>query len=129
MFCLILSVQCALCMYLISQCTTLCSAYLTCDEQCCQHLQTREKTSGLEDISGATALSALLIRGQESFPRALYVANCGDTRGVLCEEVFETPGVYEARRLTHDHKATDAEEVARIKELGGRVKNGRCERD
>mmetsp|Transcript_1901 Transcript_1901/g.3610 ORF Transcript_1901/g.3610 Transcript_1901/m.3610 type:complete len:295 (-) Transcript_1901:1297-2181(-) len=101
------------------------SAYLSCDEACCQHLLKTEKTIGQEDVSGATALSALLICGEETFPKALYVANCGDTRGVLCEEIFEEPGTYEAKRLSYDHKATDEDEKIRIKKLGGSVKNGR----
>lgn len=100
-------------------------AYLACDEACCKHLVAQQNIFGTEDISGATALSALLIQGDETFPKALYVANCGDTRGVLCEEIFEHPGMYEARRLTYDHKAEDSEEKIRIKKLGGSVKNGR----
>ena len=103
----------------------MCSAYLVCDEDCCKQLQENEKVTNKEDVSGATALSALLVRGKESFPKALFLANCGDTRGVLCEEIFEQPGVYEARRLTYDHKATDEEEKLRIKQQGGSVKNGR----
>ena len=105
--------------------TSLSSAYLSCDQACCQHLKTLEKESNCEEVSGATALSALLIQGEEAFPKALYVANCGDTRCVLCEEIFQEPGRYEARRLTYDHKAEDEEEKIRIKQLGGSVKNGR----
>ena len=100
-------------------------AYLSCDKSCCEKLKEIEKTIGLCESSGATALSVLLVQGEEVFPKALYVANCGDTRGVLCEEIFEKPGEYEARRLSYDHKAADEEEVIRIKSLGGRVKNGR----
>jgi serine/threonine protein phosphatase PrpC len=101
-----------------------CSAYLACDaaskEGVLHNLQTTHP-----DPSGSTAVSALLIRGETSFPKALYIANCGDARAVLCEEIFEQPGVYETRRLSYDHKATDAEEIIRIKSLGGMVKNGR----
>lgn len=101
------------------------SAYLSCDEACCHHLKENAQSTNTVDFSGATALSALLVQGEETFPKALFVANCGDTRGVLCEEVFQQPGVYEARRLTYDHKADDPEERRRIKALGGSVKNGR----
>lgn len=101
-------------------------AYLACDEACCQELKAHEKITSIEEVSGATALSALLIQGGDvAFPKALYMANCGDTRGVMCEEIFEHPGEYTARRLTYDHKAEDEEEKIRIKKLGGSVKNGR----
>lgn len=100
------------------------SAYLECDKASKAGVLSKLQTKS--DISGATALSALLMRAKESeFPKALYVANCGDTRAILCEEIFELPGTYEARRLSYDHKATDPEEMNRIRQLGGSVKNGR----
>lgn len=52
--------------------------------------------------------------------RTLYTANVGDSRIVLCRN-----GV--ARRLTADHKATDASECLRIKANGGVVSNGRVD--
>lgn len=50
--------------------------------------------------------------------RVWYCANAGDARAVLCRN-----GV--ASRLTHDHKAADEDEKARIREAGGIVLRGR----
>lgn len=50
--------------------------------------------------------------------RMLYTANVGDLRIVLCR----SGKLY---RLTYDHKASDANEVARIREAGGLVVKNR----
>lgn len=63
-------------------------------------------------FSGTTAATVLLRREGDS--RRLYAANAGDARIVL---VRNQKGV----RLTHDHKASDPAEVARIQEAGGFV--------
>ena len=63
-------------------------------------------------FSGTTAATVLLRR--EGDIRRLYAANAGDARIVL---VRDKKGV----RLTHDHKASDPAEVARIQEAGGFV--------
>ena len=101
------------------------SAYLKCDNSSLDSIKRQSKDSS-DEYSGSTAASALLVQGNTLFPKALYIANCGDTRIVLCEEVFEKPGNYITRRLSYDHKPYDEEERARIRKLGGSVKNGRC---
>ena len=63
-------------------------------------------------FSGTTAATVLL--QTEDGVRKLHAANAGDARIVL---VRAKKGV----RLTHDHKASDPEEVARIQEAGGFV--------
>ncbi|KAG7098511.1 hypothetical protein E1B28_000455 [Marasmius oreades] len=50
--------------------------------------------------------------------RVLYCANAGDARAVMCRN-----GV--ATRLTQDHKASDENEKARIRQAGGIVLRGR----
>eukprot|EP00587_Corethron_hystrix_P010002 CAMPEP_0113322784 /NCGR_PEP_ID=MMETSP0010_2-20120614/15837_1 /TAXON_ID=216773 ORGANISM="Corethron hystrix, Strain 308" /NCGR_SAMPLE_ID=MMETSP0010_2 /ASSEMBLY_ACC=CAM_ASM_000155 /LENGTH=228 /DNA_ID=CAMNT_0000181401 /DNA_START=331 /DNA_END=1014 /DNA_ORIENTATION=- /assembly_acc=CAM_ASM_000155 len=60
--------------------------------------------------SGATVVVCLIERTPSH--TTLYAANCGDARAVLSRN-----GV--ARRLTHDHKADDPEEIARIETAGG----------
>ncbi|KAK9791129.1 hypothetical protein WJX73_003818 [Symbiochloris irregularis] len=46
--------------------------------------------------------------------RQLYVANCGDSRAVLCRGDFAIP-------LTDDHKAAREDETARVEALGGQI--------
>jgi len=60
--------------------------------------------------SGTTAVVAF-IDGKE-----LFVANTGDSRGVLDR------GELGVKRLSHDHKADDPDEAKRIEALGGFVK-------
>jgi len=57
---------------------------------------------------------------------SIYSANCGDARSVLCKRdmTSESPS-YSAIRLSHDHKADDPEEIARIEQAGGFVLRGR----
>uniref|UniRef100_A0A804RK89 protein-serine/threonine phosphatase n=1 Tax=Zea mays TaxID=4577 RepID=A0A804RK89_MAIZE len=62
-------------------------------------------------IVGSTAVVALLVRGR------LVVANCGDSRAVLCRGPAGTPPV----PLSSDHKPNRADEKARIEAAGGRV--------
>jgi len=62
--------------------------------------------------SGATAVTVLLV-GKE-----MYVANCGDSRGVLCRGGH-------AVELSLDHKPTDPTEFNRIRNAGGLVQSGR----
>ncbi len=64
---------------------------------------------------GCTVVAALLEDGM------VHVANCGDTRAVLCSSA----GV--AERLTVDHKPSLPDEIKRIEELGGFVRNGRVQ--
>jgi serine/threonine protein phosphatase PrpC len=66
------------------------------------------KNAGIDDRQGATAITALVISNQ------LYVANAGDARAVL-----DRNGT--ALRLSHDHKASDPNEQARIEQAGGKV--------
>jgi serine/threonine protein phosphatase PrpC len=71
-------------------------------------LQTDDAIRELQLNSGSTAVVSY-IHGD-----TLYVANAGDARAVLGR--FGT-----AKRLSHDHKADDPEEVERIEKLGGKV--------
>lgn len=50
--------------------------------------------------------------------RTLYTANVGDSRIVLSSRGM-------ARRLTHDHRASDSGETLRIRQLNGKVTMGR----
>jgi serine/threonine protein phosphatase PrpC len=52
--------------------------------------------------------------------RVIAVANCGDSRSVLCRDG-------RAVDITRDKKATDVEEIARICQEGGFVANGRVQ--
>ncbi|WVZ83925.1 hypothetical protein U9M48_031019 [Paspalum notatum var. saurae] len=62
-------------------------------------------------IVGSTAVVALLVRGR------LVVANCGDSRAVLCRGPAGAPPV----PLSSDHKPNRPDELARIQAVGGRV--------
>lgn len=61
-----------------------------------------------EDKSGSTAVCTLIS------PTHFYIANCGDSRAVLCRN--GEPAV-----STMDHKPTVAAEKKRIQEAGGSV--------
>lgn len=65
------------------------------------------ENSGIE--SGTTAVIAFF-EGQN-----LFVANAGDSRAVLDR------GKFGVKRLSHDHKADDPDEVKRIEKAGGFV--------
>lgn len=66
--------------------------------------------------SGTTAVTVVTRRLGDTF--ALYVANVGDSRAVICRDG-------KAIRLTIDHKPTLEEEKRRITEAGGFVGQGR----
>ena len=63
---------------------------------------------GLRD--GTTAVTAYIK------DKTLFVANAGDSRAVLVKEKGK-------RRLSHDHKPDEAEEMERIQSLGGYIEN------
>ncbi|RCV29342.1 hypothetical protein SETIT_6G005300v2 [Setaria italica] len=63
------------------------------------------------DIVGSTAVVAVLVRG------CVVVANCGDSRAVLCRGPAGAPPV----PLSRDHKPDRPDELARIEAAGGRV--------
>ena len=48
----------------------------------------------------------------------LYIANVGDSNGVLCKKG-------KAEVLTYEDKATDPSEIERVKSTGGKVENNR----
>ncbi|KAM3196329.1 hypothetical protein ACQJBY_072163 [Aegilops geniculata] len=61
-------------------------------------------------IGGSTAVVALLVRGR------IIVANCGDSRAVLCRAGRAVP-------LSQDHRLDRPEEMARVTAAGGVVFN------
>jgi len=63
------------------------------------------------EFSGACVVSALITQDKDG-KRVLHTANCGDARAVLIRKE-------QVVRLTYDHKATDTEEIERIKKAGG----------
>lgn len=82
----------------------------------CAYLLTDIETSkkGLL-VSGSTSVSCLLMPSTDGDPSpTLHTANVGDSRAVMCRGG-------RAVRLSHDHKASDAAEQARIEEAGGFV--------
>ncbi|CAL5033663.1 unnamed protein product [Urochloa decumbens] len=60
---------------------------------------------------GSTAVVALLVRG------TVVVANCGDSRAVLCRGLAGVPPI----PLSYDHKPNRPDELARIHAVGGQV--------
>ncbi len=68
------------------------------------------------DSAGSTACVCVI--RQEFGHKILYVANLGDTRAILSKN-----GV--AERLSQDHRATDMNEVERVKNEGGIVFDNR----
>ncbi|CAN6227290.1 unnamed protein product [Urochloa humidicola] len=60
---------------------------------------------------GSTAVVAVLVRD------SIVVANCGDSRAVLCRGPAGTPAV----PLSYDHKPNRQDELARIHAVGGQV--------
>lgn len=67
---------------------------------------------------GSTAVLAVLVP-TPSHTR-LYVANAGDSRGVLCRKGL-------AEELSRDHKPNDEDELERISSAGGAVIGGRVD--
>ena len=59
---------------------------------------------------GCTAVLAILIRDK------LYVANVGDSRALLVEEMPN--GTLEVRQLTRDHSVESEEELRRLEGVG-----------
>lgn len=68
------------------------------------------------DHCGSTAVVAIVRR--EINHNVLYVSNAGDSRAVLSKNGT-------AERLSKDHKATDPQEIARVKSEGGSIMDNR----
>ena len=68
------------------------------------------------DHCGSTACTAIVRR--EINHNVLYVANIGDTRAVLSKNG-------QAERLSKDHKATDPDEIDRVRSAGGSIMENR----
>ena len=79
--------------------------FLYCDQRCL----VEQESNG--EKSGSTACAVLVDHTD------IYVANCGDTRAILCR-------AGQAIELSRDHKPTDPEEKARMEAAGGRVPPG-----
>ncbi|GAA5950081.1 hypothetical protein JCM21900_004588, partial [Sporobolomyces salmonicolor] len=80
-----------------------------------------DNSSSASSVSGASYHEARIAGPAEvvkAAKRTLYTANAGDARAVLARNG-------NAVRLSHDHKATDAKEAARIDQAGGFVMNQR----
>lgn len=88
--------------------TILEESFLLLDEE----LRKIPELGSLQDRSGSTATAALITE------RAIFTANCGDSRSVLV-----TNG--RVRATTVDHKPTDKAEQDRIQRAGGSVDLGR----
>ena len=70
-------------------------------------LQVDEETKVLGSKStGSTA--CIIFLAQENKERILYIANVGDTKAIL----IKTEG---CQRLSYEHKATDKDEIVRLK--------------
>ncbi|CAN6461598.1 unnamed protein product [Victoria cruziana] len=67
-----------------------------------------EQAGLVPDVVGSTAVVAVVD------PKVIVVANCGDSRAVLCRSGRPVP-------LSTDHKPDHADELARIEASGGRV--------
>lgn len=68
------------------------------------------------DHCGSTAVVAII--RHEAPNNVLYVGNVGDTRATLSKNGT-------AERLSVDHKATDPQEIARVKSVGGSIMDNR----
>lgn len=79
--------------------------FLYCDQRCL----VEQESNG--EKSGSTACAVLVDHSD------IFVANCGDTRAILCR-------AGQAIELSRDHKPTDPEEKARMEAAGGRVPAG-----
>lgn len=80
------------------------TGFLKLDEE----MRLKPEVSSGDDKSGSTAVCALIS------PTHVYIANCGDSRGVLCRKGL--PAV-----CTMDHKPTVPAEKERIQKAGGSV--------
>lgn len=79
--------------------------FLYCDQRCL----VEQETNG--EKSGSTACAVMVDHTD------IYVANCGDTRAILCR-------AGQAIELSRDHKPGDPEEKSRMEAAGGRVPAG-----
>lgn len=77
----------------------------------------QEEHSTLMD-DGSTVVFAIM-RSEQGVPRNLWVANCGDSRAIL---VKYDGSEYVSKALSEDHKPSRPDELARIQEAGGQVK-------
>jgi len=82
------------------------------------NLDQQIKANCKSDEMGSTACVAFIL--YESGRRMLYVANVGDTRAVLGQ-------ITGSKRVSYDHRASDASEIQRIKQAGGTVLYNRVE--
>jgi len=78
----------------------------------------RSRMAGIM-TSGATVAMCLVKKQLESTNCTIYSANCGDARAVLSRTGNH------CKRLSHDHRADDPKEIARIEAAGGFVLKNR----
>jgi len=83
---------------------------------------THQQIGRIDKFSGTTVVSCLVYENS-SFKRVLSTANVGDARATLLE--YREDGSLLATRLSHDHKPSDADEIARIQQAKGFVSGNR----
>lgn len=80
--------------------------------------ETAENDSFIESSKNSTLESKFDFVPQKNHRRMLYTSNVGDLRIVLCR----AGRLY---RLSYDHKASDANEIERVRDAGGLIVNHR----
>lgn len=80
--------------------------------------ETAENNSCVESPKDSTSHSKFDFIPQKNHRRMLYTSNVGDLRIILCR----SGRLY---RLSYDHKASDANEIERVRDAGGLIVNHR----
>jgi len=73
----------------------------------------------LAEYYGSTACVVIVVDS-----KVIYTANAGDTRAIWIENL-RNPSARKIKRLSTDHRPTDAKEAERVKNAGGKIINGK----